>query len=618
MSRKFIFLLFLSLMFVSSAGASVDTHWVTQTGDGGSDGTSLLDAFSVAQFNNSANWDTDVDDDDKIGPGDTVYFSGTFTTKVKIPENYGGTAGNYITLDGYEGGTCNPVEDGDNLSSAVLSPCTGASVDCYGLHLEDTRYIIVQDFKIGPAYVGIFSVNDSGRENSNILIRRNMIANTTNYGSQFTWDEADPWGDFLTIGGAPGEGNYYSNTCHTNTNHSLGINYVNDCNISYNKIENDKGNGDYVIYHSHNSISVHTCERVLVEHNYIYGALGQAGIALKEYGGIGGAYCNTVVRYNMIRDNVLHSISGGSLGYGINLASSENRNHEYIYCNMFYNNGLGISIIRDPFHIYMWSNVIIESRGWGGVFGCAAAGDDCKAHDVYFINNTVAESNLSYTNATMTGMYIYTGWDGDAGEESTFLKNNIFFNNRTYAGTDPYQIYMLSAKERYINLEHNLYYMTADTPTLYYSSAENTLATTQGYGWEDDSPAGEIADPDFTDYTNNDYTLGGGHVESAATITGPSIATPFSIANYNGDQIFHSDELSFSIAIDPATTNFFATPLPEVYTKDRGADDWSHGAYGYTGSSGSSGFFMLEKEKTWKTAQIARKKRSFVNTAGGR
>ena len=59
-----------------------------------------------ADFNATANWAATDTDDNKIGPGDTVYLSGAISTGL-VPKG-SGTSGKQITIDGWEGGSCAP------------------------------------------------------------------------------------------------------------------------------------------------------------------------------------------------------------------------------------------------------------------------------------------------------------------------------------------------------------------------------------------------------------------------------------------------------------------------------------------------------------------------------
>lgn len=90
---KRIIFIFVLLFAVS---LTAETIYVSQSGSGDGSGSSTGNRMSVAGFNTSGNWDTDIANDGKIGPGDTVSLSGTLTTALVVQGS--GSAGNFITI----------------------------------------------------------------------------------------------------------------------------------------------------------------------------------------------------------------------------------------------------------------------------------------------------------------------------------------------------------------------------------------------------------------------------------------------------------------------------------------------------------------------------------------
>lgn len=86
------FLIILLIAFPLAA----ETIYVSQSGSGTGTGADTSNRMSAAGFNTASNWDSDVSNDGKIGPGDTVSIGGTITTPL-VQQN-SGTAGNYITI----------------------------------------------------------------------------------------------------------------------------------------------------------------------------------------------------------------------------------------------------------------------------------------------------------------------------------------------------------------------------------------------------------------------------------------------------------------------------------------------------------------------------------------
>jgi hypothetical protein len=75
---------------------SAESIYISQTAQGSDTGADAANAHSLAWANDAGNWDTDVADDGKIGPGDTVVLNGTLTAQWEIKGS--GTSGNAITI----------------------------------------------------------------------------------------------------------------------------------------------------------------------------------------------------------------------------------------------------------------------------------------------------------------------------------------------------------------------------------------------------------------------------------------------------------------------------------------------------------------------------------------
>ena len=66
---------------LAAATAWAENLYVTQAGAGSGNGSSVANAFSAAAFNTAGNWGVGAG---KISAGDTVYLSGTFTTRLTV------------------------------------------------------------------------------------------------------------------------------------------------------------------------------------------------------------------------------------------------------------------------------------------------------------------------------------------------------------------------------------------------------------------------------------------------------------------------------------------------------------------------------------------------------
>jgi hypothetical protein len=112
-----------------------DYHYFSESGSGDFSGVDASNRFSMAQLNNAAYWDTDVDNDGKIGPGDTLYGDGgTITSDLIIQQ--AGTASYPIVIDGYEAGS----------RAERSNSCTSITTFEGVIYGESTPYITIRDF----------------------------------------------------------------------------------------------------------------------------------------------------------------------------------------------------------------------------------------------------------------------------------------------------------------------------------------------------------------------------------------------------------------------------------------------------------------------------------------
>ena len=134
---KMIFIINI-LLIPALTYAQGHTYYVTQNGNGYRNGTSFVNAWSVSDFNSSINWST-TDHTNKIDPGDTVYFSGAITSTL-YPQG-SGSSGNFITLDGYEAGNCDPINSKCTKSAEINNSSSA-------IYFTTQDYVIIQDFRM--------------------------------------------------------------------------------------------------------------------------------------------------------------------------------------------------------------------------------------------------------------------------------------------------------------------------------------------------------------------------------------------------------------------------------------------------------------------------------------
>ncbi len=146
--------LMFALMFLLSASfsfASTTDFWITQTGAGSADGSSLSNAASCggsgqstcSAFNSASNWGSGSA---QIGPGTTIHLSGTFTAAAKAC-NYmqfqaGGSNGSPLTLH-FESG------------ALLTAPTWGAG--CGAIYSNGHNYITIDGGNSGSAMANTLS-----------------------------------------------------------------------------------------------------------------------------------------------------------------------------------------------------------------------------------------------------------------------------------------------------------------------------------------------------------------------------------------------------------------------------------------------------------------------------
>jgi hypothetical protein len=198
-----------TILIATAAGLSGASYYVTQSGAGSKNGTSLGNAWSVANYNASGS---------PTG-GDTVFFSGTITSQPVIAT--GGTSSSVVLTLDFSAATISVAADpeininGQNYVTLLggtfsldsgghwLVNCGGAGVQAHDISVENFTYtgppgdsgtsgffdirrcsnILVQGNTMDNVESGVLS---EGGSISNITIRNNWIRTSTN-----TIDQSD-------------------------------------------------------------------------------------------------------------------------------------------------------------------------------------------------------------------------------------------------------------------------------------------------------------------------------------------------------------------------------------------------------------------------------------------
>lgn len=537
----FFFVTFLPL-------ASAQNYYVSENGSGSKNGKSVQDAWSAAQFNSSVNW-SKTEDPNKINPGDTVYFSGTFSTRL-IPQEGGSSQNERIILDGYAAGDSDPLNS-DCKSSALLRQ---------GMWITGGRdYITVQDFRMtgGPSNAACLSVYDLSipDPSDNIQIRRNYIYDST--GPLFAISRTSAGGGVNQNENLLIENNKMV-SFGKGADAAQGVNIYNCKNAIIKNNIIGHGIGASTKCKSANVIEVHDSQYVLFEYNKIFGAPQQDGIAIKENGSQ-----DIVIRFNDIHDNGQYDPNQGR-AIGVKWPSTE---RVYIYGNRLYNNNFaGIDIADGAHSVFIWSNIFYNNYKEGVVSWFVAGrehGWDPEVHakDLFIYNNIFAKNGTDVSAVSHTAVSINDG-------TNAFIKGNIFYDNRP-TGTEHHQIYIISASTGTTTIQNNTYIDPGQTPAVYWGKQYETLRKVKNLDSNDNTyKALNILKTESYNRTVTE-TLTGLPVYSEPTDDTYKNAIDTSQAvlpdlTISGQKI----QLSFGIALDPIKTDWDATP-PIVFAENR-------------------------------------------------
>ncbi len=598
MKKRALLIIFL---LVLTGYASAENHYVTQDGAGSMDGSSSANAWSVDNFNDAANWNTAANTNDKkIGPGDTVYFSGTITTKLLVQGS--GTSGNYITLDGLEGGNYDAIGEG-NDGQAVININEeynggGTSIKTWDSSFGASGgkdYLIIQDFEIEHANIAI-GVNG---ESDHIIIRRNYAHDMFRNCYSLTESGPDYVGvAYITLGGALGDGN----VCKDAGVGTAGADVVmaghdtHDIIVSYNNLYATKSNGDPGDRGIDGVVPVNAPYDILIEYNSIhdhddayasdaYGCgascvgYGEDGIDIKDDNCGPGEWSSgthdIIVRYNHVYNHPYQSnFQAQSCSYNI-----------YVYGNRFHDSKWGAFWLYEGaggsehiFHdIYMFSNIAYNEYGRGAMVLISNGGTSTAPYDIYWWNNLFAETafgNLKDGTNSYNTQITMSPYDAPAiNPGKSYIKNNVFYKSRPGHSSDQ-EVQISVSYTDYPNIDYNRFYWPGKTSKIHSGSS---LYTASAYG-----TGNSEGDPGLTNIDNHVYTVEEGSplIDSGISIGTSAIAT---LNIEGGDGVSKDYPVYPYIALDPST-NWDTIP-PTVITADQNeyGSGWERGAYVYTG-----------------------------------
>ncbi len=559
--------------------ASAENHYVTQNGAGSMDGTTLGDAWPVADFNNGANWNSAANTDDKkIGPGDAVYFSGTITDEVSPAGS--GTSNAYITLDGYEAGNA-------DMHSYSCPQCAKISrqqlIGRYGIKIAGENYITVQDFEIEEVNEAILMNGGS----SYLRVKRNLMHDTLDDCFEIAQSNN------AVIGGSREDGNHFY-----------------DCGSGTGAADVVSDNADYVV----------------VSYNWIEGGLkhdrGIDGVTLNSYSN------NWLIEYNLIEnhnDDVWEAPSPyegtpSLQGYGENGVDIKHQCHDvvvrgnvirghhyepgvvihgrgynvYIYGNEITDNSDGIYVFSNPGdlsteqpsrNIHIWANVFNDNQGPAMSFEQSPAGgsDPTEPHHLFVYNNMFARNVLEPTSSVTSAVMWFAG-------ASSYLRdlNNIFYDNRPTQSLKHHEVFTYGTWKTFdsdSNSEHayNTYYDPGKTSYFRWYNSDGTY-TSHDLAWvQSNTGLAENSydrDPGMKDPEDDDFWAAGSSssmVGSGADISDDLLPARMYFLDDNSVWV----DFSYSVGLDKSTD--WTTNPPTVVFSTRSPGAWDRGAYVFSG-----------------------------------
>jgi hypothetical protein len=321
--------------------------------------------------------------------------------------------------------------------------------------------------------------------------------------------------------------------------------------------------GNNGIASSSNMLEFHQTRYVLFEYNNVDHFLNQgntAPLSFKEYGNK-----DVIVRFNKLWTNKDRAM-------GWNWPESSGL---YLYGNYFYGSGnthpnvYAFDMFDGATNANVWSN-IFRDHSLGGILVWYGAGRQPQYSPERRVQNLKVYNNTFHNNATGGGAYLdRTALSiGDTAATGIIVKNNIFSNNRP-SESDRRQISNQIGSN--LALEHNTYFHSGGSPTVYHFGADRTIATLQGsYQREDDSPAGAVANPGL----NANGTLNGTHINNGANLSGLVGSVTVHGTAYN---------MYWQTALHPSTDWTGQPSAAKIITADQTAHGvgWERGAYVY-------------------------------------
>jgi parallel beta-helix repeat protein len=387
----------------TSVGAA---YYVTQSGVGSGDGSSTTNAASIATFKAGRSPFDNL-------AGDTVYFSGDFTSQLTVP--CAGSAGNFVTLD---------------LTTARFIGTAGWDqiyIDKAYVRVQNALLIQIAD--AGAVPTGIRIVAENARIDNNTIVGSGASAtipnsagivlkaggalitrNTISYVCVgITAGRVGP-GFSGVIGGAPGYGNSVHDLDATPASNADGINVGSEGSVedytgfvvSYNTISEWKDDG----------IDLFNASNTVVEHNTV--GPFTSTTSTEDGNGIKCGHAGSTG--NIIRYNYIYDLNGASPAnnYGIAINGA---NNIQVYGNLVVNAEYGILVSTNTSGHQIINNTFRSARYRG-----ASIQDN--------VTSTITQNNI-FEGGSSSDFFVNAG-DSITGGYNLFINDTCNMHNASY------------------------------------------------------------------------------------------------------------------------------------------------------------------------------------------
>jgi hypothetical protein len=603
------------IIFPIISHSAQNEYFVTQNGTGTQSGKTLSDAWSISEFNSTAKWSS-VDDPDRIDPGDTVHFSGTFYSKLYVQGS--GKSGLYITLDGKN---ANLGYNGTYWGGGLITIDQKSFIRVQNFHIDGN----ITELPNTSSQGGIYIKSDSATSSEYINLDNNEIQKTVNgvwYSGKVenltitrnyfhdlngsgirggNYNQYRP--SYIKIGGSLGMGNTFVNVgyldSYYNTDAFVHLDQTSHVIFSYNNGYNTKEDWGM------SGLYGNEVTNALVEYNILHdfnskhhrSAIAFKGDQLESV--YEGPY---IIRFNHIWNSHGDDESWGDSSSGI--SATGNWKGLYVYGNYVHDCGIGIKpniswAVQhkdgyDCSNAYVFSNIISTTQ-FAGIRIEGQPGDSYdKINYAYIFNNSIYNSGTmdlslgrgykdssnysAYLNDSAISMIL----KGVQLNTQTYM-NNVIINSRP----NEIESIAMNIRSETINLENDYNHYYSQNSNAIKIRYQNDSDSVVHYDWNSsDRPGNEGANdstgnPYFKDVTKGDFRLTsnstdlinsgfdmGTGIIASVLIHGKDYAIPWDFA-FGGGTIWSASDPD-QIVID---------------VQSRDAIGWDIGAYGNVQSS---------------------------------